>query len=390
MSSAKLKFPIYMDYQATTPVDERVLEEMLPWFSEKFGNAASTGHVFGEEAAAAVKTATRQIAGILNAEEKGIIYTSGATESINLALKGISAAFYGRRMHIISVATEHKAVLDCLKYLQGQGVEITILPVGSDGLISPRDLEKAIRPYTCLVSVMMVNNEIGVLAPMEEIGAITEEKDILLHSDATQAVGKIPVDIKKMNIDLLSCSGHKIYGPKGIGILYLSRRARHIPIGPQIHGGGHQRGLRSGTLNVPAIVGMGKACEIAQKEMKKEAERLLKLRNRLFVAITRELDQVQVNGSLERRIPGNLNLSFEGVDGESILLAMREIALSSGSACTTAAIEPSHVIRALGFGDERGHSAIRFGLGRFTTEAEVDYVAKKIIKTVGRLRGLLP
>ncbi len=381
--------PIYMDHHATTPMDPRVLEAMLPYFTTKFGNAASRNHSFGWEAEQAVEHARAQIARLIGAAAKEIVFTSGATESDNLALKGIAGMYREHGNHIVTQVTEHKAVLDACKALEMSGCRITYLPVKADGLIDPEDLERAIGPQTILVSIMLANNEIGVIQPVREIGKICRERGVLFHTDAVQAVGTVPVDVEAMNIDCLSLTGHKIYGPKGCGALYVRRRNPRVRISPQMDGGGHERGMRSGTLNVPGIVGLGAACEIAQKEMAEEAERLGRLRDKLKNRLESELDFVQVNGSIEHRLPANLNMSFMHVDSESLLLGIDDVAVSSGSACTSASLEPSYVLRALGLGDDVAHSSIRFGLGRFNTEEEVDYVAGKVIDVVRQLREML-
>jgi cysteine desulfurase len=387
---AGVRLPIYMDNHATTPLDPRVLEAMMPYFTGKFGNAASRNHSFGWEAEAAVDKAREQVAKLIGATAKEIIFTSGATESNNLAIKGIAEMYRERGNHIITQVTEHKAVLDTCKRLEKSGYRVTYLPVKADGLIDIEDLKRAIDDKTILVTIMIANNEIGVLQPVAEIGKICHERGVLFHSDAVQAVGKIPVDVNAMQIDALSLSAHKIYGPKGVGALYVRRRNPRVQISEQINGGGHERGMRSGTLNVPGIVGLGKACETAGEEMKSETERLLKLRDKLQHKLESSLDFVHVNGSMEHRLPGNLNMSFVYVEGESLLMGINDIAVSSGSACTSATLEPSYVLKALGLGDDVAHSSIRFGLGRFNTEPEVEYVADKLIDVVQKLRELSP
>jgi cysteine desulfurase len=386
--------PLYMDNHATTPLDPRVLEAMMPYFTGKFGNAASRNHQFGWEAESAVENARGQIAKLIGATAKEIIFTSGATESNNLALKGIAEMYREKGNHIITQVTEHKAVLDTCKKLEKMGYRVTYLPVQADGLIDLDDLRRAIvsegPDKTILVSIMFANNEIGVVQPIAEIGKICHEKGVFFHTDAVQAVGKIPVDVQAMNIDVLSLSGHKIYGPKGVGALYVRRRNPRVQITEQINGGGHERGMRSGTLNVPGIVGLGAACEIAGSEMAAEAVREAELRDYLKVKLESALDYTQVNGNMEHHLPGNLNMSFVYVEGESLLMGINDIAVSSGSACTSATLEPSYVLKALGLGDEIAHSSIRFGLGRFNTKAEVDYVADKIIDVVLKLRELSP
>jgi cysteine desulfurase len=382
--------PIYMDYHATSPMDPRVLEAMMPYFTSKFGNAASRNHSFGWEAEQAVEAAREQIAKLIGATAKEIIFTSGATESNNLAIKGIAEMYKERGNHIITQVTEHKAVLDTCKRLEKYGYRVTYLPVKADGLIDIEDLKRAMDDKTILVTIMSANNEIGVIQPIAEIGKLCHERGILFHTDGVQAIGKIPVDVQKMNIDVLSMTAHKLYGPKGVGALYVRRRNPRVQIAAQMDGGGHERGMRSGTLNVPSIVGFGKACEIAGQEMAAESERLTKLREKLKAKLEDALDYVHVNGSMEHRLPGNLNMSFVYVEGESLLMGINDIAVSSGSACTSATLEPSYVLKALGLGDDVAHSSIRFGLGRFNSEAEVDYVADKVIDVVQKLRELSP
>ncbi len=385
-----LKRPIFMDYHSTTPADPRVVTAMLPFFSERFGNPASRHHSFGWEAEQAVENARRQVAALIGAQPEEIIFTSGATESDNLALKGAAAAYAARGDHIITAATEHKAVLDVCRRLEQQGFRITYLPVAADGLLDPEAVRQAVTSRTILISVMYANNEIGVIQPVQEIGRIAREHGVIFHTDATQAVGRVPVDVSAGNIDLLSLSGHKIYGPKGIGALYVRRRNPRVELVAQIDGGGHEGGLRSGTLNVPGIVGLGEACRICLNEMAAESERLKNLRDRLLAQLQEALEGVYINGSMERRLPNNLNLSFAWVDGQALLMGLRDVAVSSGSACSSASPEPSHVLKALGAGPERLQAAIRFGLGRFNTEEEVDYVAGRVIETVRRLRELSP
>jgi len=382
--------PIYMDNHATTPVDPRVLEAMMPYFGAKFGNAASRNHSFGWEAEQAVETAREQIAKLIGATAKEIIFTSGATESNNLAIKGIAEMYRERGNHIITQVTEHKAVLDTCKRLEKAGCKVTYLPVKADGLIDLEQLKAAFTDKTILVSIMFASNEIGVIQPIEEIGKLCHEKGVIFHTDAVQAVGKVPVDVQKQNIDVLSISGHKLYGPKGVGALYVRRRNPRVQISEQINGGGHERGMRSGTLNVPAIVGLGKACEIAGEEMEAETKRLTELRDYMKNKFESKLDYVHVNGNMEHHLPGNLNMSFVYVEGESLLMGINDIAVSSGSACTSATLEPSYVLKALGLGDDVAHSSIRFGLGRFNTKAEVDYVSDKLIEVVLHLRELSP
>jgi len=386
--------PLYMDNHATTQLDPRVLEAMMPYFTGKFGNAASRNHQFGWEAEKAVETAREQIAKLIGATAKEIIFTSGATESDNLALKGVAEMYRERGNHIITQVTEHKAILDTCKKLEKQGFRVTYLPVMADGLIDLDDLKRAIvtegPEKTILVSIMFANNEIGVIQPIAEIGKICHEKGVLFHTDAVQAVGKVPVDVQAMNIDMLSISAHKLYGPKGVGALYVRRRNPRVQITEQINGGGHERGMRSGTLNVPGIVGLGAACEICRNEMETEGKREQELRDHLRAKFEDALDYVRVNGNMEHHLPGNLNMSFVYVEGESLLMGINDIAVSSGSACTSATLEPSYVLKALGLGDDVAHSSIRFGLGRFNTRAEVDYVADKIIDVVRKLRELSP
>jgi cysteine desulfurase len=387
---AGVSLPIYMDNHATSPLDPRVLEAMMPYFTTKFGNAASRNHSFGWEAEQAVEKAREQIAKLIGATAKEIIFTSGATESNNLAIKGIAEMYKERGNHIITQVTEHKAVLDTCKRLEKYGYRVTYLPVKADGLIDMEDLKRAMDEKTILVTIMSANNEIGVIQPIAEIGKLCHERGILFHTDAVQAVGKIPMDVQAMNIDVLSLSAHKLYGPKGCGALYVRRRNPRVQIAAQMDGGGHERGMRSGTLNVPGIVGLGKACEIAGEEMASETKRLTDLREKLKAKLEAALDYVHVNGSMEHRLPGNLNMSFVYVEGESLLMGINDIAVSSGSACTSATLEPSYVLKALGLGDDVAHSSIRFGLGRFNTEAEVDYVGDKVIDVVQKLRELSP
>src|ERR1700683_509371 len=385
-----VKLPIYMDDHATTAMDPRVLEAMIPYFTAKFGNAASRNHSFGWEAEQAANHAREQIAKLIGATAKEIIFTSGATESNNLAIKGIAEMYRERGNHIITQVTEHKAVLDTCKRLEKYGYRVTYLPVKADGLIDLEDLKRAMDDKTILVSIMAANNEIGVLQPIREIGKVFHEQGVIFHTDATQAIGKVPVDVNKQNIDLMSISAHKMYGPKGVGALYVRRKNPRVQISAIIDGGGHERGMRSGTLNVPGIVGLGKACAIALEEMAQESCKLAGMRNRLRDKIMGRLDEVYINGSLGDRLAHNLNISFAYVEGESLLMGINDIAVSSGSACTSATLEPSYVLKALGTGDDLAHSSIRFGLGRFNTEAEVDYVAAKVIDVVKKLRDLSP
>src|ERR1700756_2272847 len=385
-----LKLPIYMDNHATTPVDPRVLEDTLPYFSEKFGNAASRNHPFGWTADRAVNIARERIAKLIGATASEIVFTSGATESDNLAVKGVAQMHNAKGNHIITAVTEHKAVLDSCKRLEHYGYRVTYLPVQKDGLIDLDDLKRTMGDETILVTIMAANNEIGVLQPWPEIGQLCRDHGVIFHTDATQAIGKVPVDVQQQNIDLLSISAHKMYGPKGVGALYVRRKNPRVQVSAIIDGGGHERGMRSGTLNVPSIVGLGKACAIAQEDMPQESCRLAGLRNRLRDRIMNRLDEAYINGSTEHRLPGNLNISFAYVEGESLLMGINDIAVSSGSACTSATLEPSYVLKALGTGDDLAHSSIRFGIGRFNTEAEADYVADRVCETVERLRELSP
>ena len=385
-----IKLPIYMDYHATTPVDPRVVEAMLPYFTEQFGNAASRNHPFGWAAEEAVENARKQIADLIGANAKEIVFTSGATESDNLAIKGVAEMYREKGNHIITAVTEHKAVLDTCKRLEKNGYRVTYLPVQKDGLVDLEDLKRAIDDKTILVTIMAANNEIGVLQPWREIGKICRERGVLFHTDGVQAVGKVPIDVNKDNIDLMSITAHKIYGPKGVGALYVRRKNPRVQISAIIDGGGHERGMRSGTLNVPGIVGLGKAAALAKEEMAQEGAHLGALRDRLRDRIMGRLDEVYINGSMEHRLPGNLNISFAYVEGESLLMGINDVAVSSGSACTSATLEPSYVLKALGTGDDLAHSSIRFGIGRFNNEAEVDYVADRVCETVERLRELSP
>jgi cysteine desulfurase len=385
-----VKLPIYMDNHATTPMDPRVLEAMLPYFTDKFGNAASRNHSFGWAGEEAVENARQQVASLINATAKEIIFTSGATESDNLMIKGVAEMYREKGNHIITQAIEHKAVLDTCKNLEKHGFEVTYLPVQKDGRVNPEDVRSAIKPTTILICIMYANNEIGVINPIAEIGKIAKERGIVFAVDGVQAVGKIPVDVQKDNVDLLAISAHKIYGPKGVGALYVRRRNPRVQLSAIIDGGGHERGMRSGTLNVPGIVGLGKACELCQQEMATESERLRGLRDHLKAGLEAKLDEVFVNGSLEYRLPNNLNMSFAYVEGESLLMGINDVAVSSGSACTSATLEPSYVLKALGVGEDLAHTSIRFGLGRFTTPEEVDYVTDKMVQVVTKLRELSP
>ncbi|MGE5362463.1 MAG: IscS subfamily cysteine desulfurase [Bacteroidales bacterium] len=385
-----MKLPIYMDNHATTPVDPRVLEAMLPYFTERFGNAASRNHSFGWQADEAVEAARKQVAELIGGTAKEIVLTSGATESDNLAIKGVAEMYRQKGNHIITAVTEHKAVLDTCKRLEKQGFEVTYLRVQRDGLVDLDDLQRATTTRTILITIMMVNNEVGVVQPIAEIGRIARERGIIFHTDAVQAAGKLPIDVNALNADLVSLSAHKMYGPKGVGALYVRRKNPRVLVAPIIDGGGHERGMRSGTLNVPGIVGFGKAAEIARQEMAAESERVGALRDRLLAGLRENLDHISVNGSLDHRAPNNLNVSFAFVEGESLLMGISDIAVSSGSACTSASLEPSYVLKALGTGDELAHSSIRFGLGRFNTEEEVDYVVKRVTEVVTRLRDMSP
>jgi len=383
-----MKFPIYLDYSATTPVDPRVAQKMIPFLTEQFGNAASRSHAFGWEAEKAVEEARGHVAALLNADSKEIIWTSGATEGNNLAIKGAANFYKGKGKHIVTMKTEHKAVLDTVRELERQGFEATYLDPEQNGLLDLEKFKAALRPDTVLASVMMVNNEIGVIQPIAEIGEICRSKGIIFHCDAVQAAGKIPIDLQKLKVDLLTVTAHKVYGPKGIGALYVRRKPR-VRIEPQIHGGGHERGLRSGTLPTHQIAGMGEAFRIAKLEMAAESERIRGLRDRLLAGF-KDMEEVYVNGDIERRIPGNLNVSFNFVEGESLIMGIKDVAVSSGSACTSASLEPSYVLRALGRSDELAHSSIRFTIGRFTTEEEIDYAVKLLRAKIGKLRELSP
>jgi len=382
-----LTFPVYLDYHATTPVDPRALEAMLPYFTARFGNAASRSHAFGWEAEKAVDRARGQLAALIGASAGEIVFTSGATESNNIALKGLAATARGTRDHIVTSVIEHKSVLDVCRQLQTEGWQVTSLPVNREGRVDPEDVRRAITGRTLLVSVMAANNEMGAIQPLAEIGAITRERGVLLHTDASQAAGKIPLDVKALGVDLMSFTGHKMYAPKGVGALYVRRRAPRIDVAPLFHGGGHERGMRSGTLNVPGIVGFGRAAEINAAELPAEAVRLAALRDRLFERLSAALPGVGLNGPREGRLPHNLNVHFTGVEGGSILMAIDDIALSSGSACSSGSVEPSYVLKAIGLGDALALASVRFGLGRFTTDAEVDYAADKVAKVIAQLRG---
>lgn len=386
---SNITLPVYLDNQATTPVDPRVLDAMMPYFKEKFGNPHSRSHPYGWEVEEGVEAARAEVAAVIGADPREVVFTSGATESNNLAIKGV-ARFYGdRKRHIVTVLTEHKCVLDSCRHLQQEGFDVTYLPVRPNGLVDLDELRDAIRGETALVSVMGVNNEIGVIQPLAEIGALCRERGVFFHSDCAQAVGKIPLDVGGMNIDLMSISGHKVYGPMGVGALYVRRRPR-VRLRALIDGGGQERGMRSGTLPAPLCVGMGAACRIAAEEMPAETERVRMLARRLHGGITDRLDDIVLNGDAEKRVAGNLNLSFSYVEGESLMMAIKDLAVSSGSACTSASLEPSYVLRALGVDEELAHTSIRFGIGRFNTEAEIDYAVETICDNVGKLRDMSP
>jgi cysteine desulfurase len=388
--NGKMKLPIYLDNHATTPMDPEVLHTMLPYFTDVFGNAASRNHEFGWTAEAAVEKARSQVARLIGASDKEIIFTSGATESDNLALLGVAEMYKEKGRHIITSPIEHKAILDSCHHLETKGFTITQVPVDKYGMVTAEAVKAAIRPDTILVSIMAANNEIGTINPIAEIGKICREHGVFFHTDAVQAIGKTPIDVEKMNIDLLSMSAHKMYGPKGIGALYVRRKNPRVRLAPIIHGGGHERGMRSGTLNVTGIVGFGKAAELAQKNMESEMTRIKGLRDKLWDGIRSQLDEVYLNGHPTERLPNNLNVSFAFVEGESLMMGMKELAVSSGSACTSASLEPSYVLKAIGVGEDLAHTSIRFGLGRFTTEAEIDYTIEKVVSTVKKLRDLSP
>jgi cysteine desulfurase len=386
-----VKLPIFLDNHSTTRVDPRVLEAMLPYFTDDFGNAASRTHAYGWKAEAAIEASREAIARFIGADTgREIVFTSGATESNNLAIKGVAEYYGAKGKHVITTVIEHKAVLDSCKRLEKDGYEVTYLPVGSDGIVDPAVVEQAIRPDTILVSVMLANNEVGTLQPLEQIGQITRAHGVLFHTDAVQGIGKTPFDVKRMNVDLASLTAHKIYGPKGIGALYVRRSRPRVRLVAQMDGGGHERGNRSGTLNVPGAVGFAKALELFEREGAAENARILALRNRLHDSLTRRLDRVQLNGDRDRRLPGNLNLSFSFVEGEAMMMAIKDVAVSSGSACTSASLEPSYVLRAMGLDEDLAHSSIRFGIGRFNTEEEIDYVADLVVEQVERLRAMSP
>ncbi len=386
-----VKLPIYMDNHATTRVDPRVLEAMLPYFTETYGNAASRTHQFGWAAESAVEKSRETIAGLIGATSgKEIVFTSGATESDNLAIKGVAEYYKSKGNHIVTTSIEHKAVLDSCKRLEKQGYEVTYVQVGPDGVVDPADIEAAITDKTILVSVMLANNEVGTIQPLEEIGKITRARGVLLHSDAVQGIGKTEFDVQKMNVDLASLTAHKIYGPKGVGALYVRRSKPRVRLVAQMDGGGHERGNRSGTLNVPGIIGFAKACEIMKEEGAAEGERIFALRNRLHKRITDKLDLVMLNGHPVKRLAGNLNISFAFVEGEGLMMAIKDVAVSSGSACTSASLEPSYVLRSMGLDEDLAHSSIRFGIGRFNTEEEIDFVADLVIEKVTKLRDMSP
>jgi cysteine desulfurase len=385
-----VKLPIYMDNHATTPLDPRVLDAMMPYLTDRFGNAASRNHKFGWEAEEAAESARKEIAALIGADAREIVLTSGATESDNLAVKGVAWMYREKGDHIITAVTEHKAILDTCKHLEKDGFRVTFLPVDNKGFVDLDDVRQAITDKTILISIMAANNEVGVLQDIKEIGAIARQRGVLFHTDAVQAAGKVPFNVNEMNVDIASLSAHKIYGPKGVGALFVRRRNPRVLLTPIIDGGGHERGMRSGTLNVPGIVGFGKAAQIAREELAKESAEMFRLREKLRTTLERELDEIYINGDLQKRLPGNLNMSFAYVEGESLLMGINDIAVSSGSACTSASLEPSYVLKALGVGEDLAHTSIRFGIGRFNTEEEVDYVAARVIDVVRRLRELSP
>ncbi len=388
-ANTNMKLPVYMDYQATTPMDPRVLEKMIPYFTEKFGNPHSRSHAYGWESEAATDLAREQVAELIGATEKEIIFTSGATESNNIAIKGVAHFYKDKKNHIITPVTEHKCVLDSCRHLEQEGFEVTYLPVKPNGLIDLEALKAAIKENTLLISVMAINNEIGVIQPLKEIGAICRERGIFFHTDAAQAFGKIPLNVDEMNIDLMSISGHKCYGPKGIGALYVRRRPR-VRLEALFSGGGQERGFRSGTLPTPLVVGLGEAARIAKLEMGKDSEHVKRLSDKFLKAIMDEMKDVFMNGDREQRYPGNINLSFAYVEGESMIMAIKDLAVSSGSACTSASLEPSYVLRALGVNEELAHTSIRFGIGRFTTEEEIDFAIKTVKGSIDKLREMSP
>jgi cysteine desulfurase len=385
-----VKLPIYMDNHATTPLDPRVLEAMMPYLTNRFGNAASRNHSFGWEAEEGVENARKEVAALISADPREIVFTSGATESDNLAVKGVAWMYREKGDHIITCVTEHKAILDACKHLEKDGFRVTFLPVDNKGFVNLDDLRNAITDKTILISIMTANNEVGTVQDIKAIGKIARERGVLFHTDAVQAVGKIPFNVNEMNVDIASISAHKFYGPKGVGALYVRRRNPRVLLTPIIDGGGHERGMRSGTLNVPGIVGFGKAAQIAREDLQKESAEMFRLREKLRMTLEHELDELYINGDLEKRLPGNLNMSFAYVEGESLLMGINDIAVSSGSACTSASLEPSYVLKALGVGEDLAHTSIRFGIGRFNTDEEVDYVAARVIEVVRRLRELSP
>lgn len=388
-TSGNVRFPIFLDYQSTSPVDPRVLEKMIPYFTEKFGNPHSRSHAYGWEAEEATEIAREQVASLINADPKEVIFTSGATESNNIALKGVGHFYKDKKNHIITVVTEHKCVLDSARHLEQEGFDVTYLPVQTNGLIDLKQLEAAITDKTLLVSVMAVNNEIGVIQPLAEIGKICRSKGVFFHTDAAQAFGKIPLDVEAMHIDLMSISGHKIYGPKGIGALFVRRRPR-VRLDALISGGGQERGMRSGTLPTPLVVGLGEAARIAKEEMAKDASRIRYLSDKFLAAVLDNVPDVYLNGDREQRWPGCINLSFAYIEGESMIMAIKNLAVSSGSACTSASLEPSYVLRSIGVGEELAHTSIRFGIGRFTTEAEIDEAIRIVTGSIERLRAMSP
>ena len=385
-----MKLPIYMDNHATTPLDPRVLDAMMPYLTGKFGNAASRNHQFGWDAEQAVEEARKEIAALIGADPREIVITSGATESDNLAVKGVAGMYREKGDHIITCVTEHKAILDSCKHLEKDGYRVTFLPVTDKGFVDLDDLRRAITDKTILITIMTANNEVGVIQDIKEIGKIARERGVIFHTDAVQAAGKVPFNVNELNVDLASLSAHKMYGPKGVGALYVRRRNPRVLLTPIIDGGGHERGMRSGTLNVPGIAGFGKAARIAREDLAKESAEMFRLREKLRHTLERELDEVYINGDLEKRLPGNLNMSFAYVEGESLLMGINDVAVSSGSACTSASLEPSYVLKALGVGEDLAHTSIRFGIGRFNTDEEVDYVATRVIEVVRRLRDLSP
>jgi cysteine desulfurase len=385
-----MKFPIYLDNNSTTPLDPRVLEAMMPFLTEKFGNAASRSHAYGWETEEAVENARASIAKLIGANPKEVVFTSGATESINIALKGAAEMYAEKGNHIITAATEHKATLDSAKYLEKQGCTVTYLPVDKFGAVTAEQVKAAITDKTILISLMHANNEVGTIHPIEEIGKVAKAAGVLFHVDAAQTAGKIAIDVEKMGIDILSISAHKMYGPKGVGGLYVRRTNPRVRLSPVVHGGGHERGFRSGTLNVPGIVGLGTAAEICLKEMETDAARVSALRDRLKNNLFSQLDEIFLNGDPLKRLPNNLNISFAFVEGEAMMMGLNEVAVSSGSACTSASLEPSYVLKAMGIGEELAHTSIRFGLGRFTTQEEIDFVTEKVVGVVKKLRDMSP